>query len=267
MKKEILQTIIERKKCEVAALKEITPINTLQKSPYFERECFSLSQRLTSQKQTGIIAEFKRKSPSKGWIAQQADALQITTQYAQQPIAGISILTDKTFFGGNNDDLLQVREQIKIPILRKDFIIDPYQLYEAKAIGADVILLIAAALDPAHVAQLTNTAKALGMEVLLELHNDQELSHINSEIDIVGINNRNLKTFEVDITTSQQLFDKLPTSVAKISESGISTVEKIQRLQQVGFDGFLIGEKFMKTNKPVETLKRFVQKIHHPLCK
>lgn len=263
MKNNILSTIIDAKKIEVENKKQSTPIEILEKSSYFQNKCLSLTQRLRNKELTGIIAEFKRKSPSKGWISPQANISSITTQYAQQPIAGISILTDQMFFGGNVNDILQVREQIKVPILRKDFIIDEYQLYEAKALGADVVLLIAAVLDKNIVLQLTKTAKSLGLEVLFEIHQQDELQKLNQHIDIVGINNRNLKTFEVDIKTSEQLFELLPQNVAKISESGISNIENIKKLKNVGFDGYLIGEKFMQTNQPAETLKNFIEELNN----
>jgi len=256
----ILDTIIAQKKIEVAERKETTPIKTLEQSNYFRRECFSLKQFLTDENRTGIIAEFKRKSPSKGWINSDADASKITKAYADSGASGLSVLTDEQFFGGSFADFEKARAN-SIPVLRKDFMIDEYQLVEAKSIGADVILLIAANLTVEQVKQLAIAAKNIGLEVLLEIHNADELEHICNEVDIVGVNNRNLKTFEVSIQTSIDLAKKIPADKLKISESGISNTDTIIELKKHDFKGFLIGENFMKSADPSIAFASFVEQL------
>jgi indole-3-glycerol phosphate synthase len=256
----ILDTIIAQKKIEVKERKIKTPIAVLERSAYFKRETFSLKQFLANENRTGIIAEFKKKSPSKGWINETADASVITKAYTDNGAAGLSVLTDEHFFGGSFSDFEKARTN-PIPILRKDFMIDEYQLIEAKSIGADVILLIAANLSVLQVKQLAKTAKNLGLEVLLEIHNNEELEHICDEVDIVGVNNRNLKTFEVSIQTSIELSAKIPDDKYKISESGISDVNTINELKKHGFKGFLIGENFMKSAQPQEAFALFAKQL------
>lgn len=247
--KNILETIIEQKKIEVTERKQTVPVAVLEKMESFRRPVLSLKQFLLDESKTGIIAEFKRKSPSKGWINAEADPSTVTLAYTRHGASGLSVLTDEFFFGGNMDDLVKARVNA-IPILRKDFMIDPYQIIEAKAYGADVILLIAANLNPAAVRSLAIAAKNMGLEVLLEIHNEQELEHICEEVDIVGVNNRNLKTFEVNIDTSISLSRLIPADKFKISESGIGSVETIALLKQYGYQGFLMGENFMKADDP-----------------
>ncbi len=256
----ILDKIIKEKRLEIAQRKEGTPVEALLKAPEFERKCISLKQRLLAS-DAGIIAEFKRKSPSKGWIHQAADAAEIPQAYCQNGAAGISILTDEPFFGGTPEDLMTARSKVECPILRKDFMVDEYQLYEAKAMGADVILLIAAALSVNKTRELAKKAKELGLEVLLEIHNSDELGHINDSVDMVGVNNRNLKTFEVSTDISKALAPLIPNRFVKISESGISAPETVIELKEHGYRGFLMGENFMKTENPAETLKSFLEKI------
>ena len=256
----ILDNIIADKKIEVAERKKRFSISDLIKSQHFDRQTFSLKKNL-QESASGIIAEFKRKSPSKGWINQQADAVKIASGYCRNGASGISILTDLPYFGGVPDDLISARQHVTCPILRKDFIIDEYQLFEAKSYGADVILLIAAALTPAECVALAQKAKELGLEILLEIHDDSELNHINQYIDLVGVNNRNLKTFEVSIDVSLSLATRIPDEFVKISESGISSVETIKTLHEAGFKGFLMGENFMKEANPAEILRTFIEKI------
>ncbi|MGN6438443.1 MAG: indole-3-glycerol phosphate synthase TrpC [Agriterribacter sp.] len=256
----ILDTIIEHKKQEVAQRKQQTPVEVLQQSAFFNRETLSLKNYLVKPDKTGIIAEFKRKSPSKGWINADADPLKITGAYAKFGASGLSVLTDEQFFGGSADDLQKARVN-EVPILRKDFMIDEYQLLEAKAMGADVILLIAANLTPQQTKALAATAKGLGLEVLLEIHNEQELEHICDEVDLVGVNNRNLKTFEVSLETSITLSKLIPSGKLKISESGISNVEAINELKKHGYQGFLIGENFMKAPDPAIAFAAFVEQL------
>ncbi|MDR0812097.1 MAG: indole-3-glycerol phosphate synthase TrpC [Paludibacter sp.] len=256
----ILEKIIETKRIEVAALKRATTISELEKSPLFLRKCFSLKENLLNS-QSGIIAEFKRKSPSKGWINENADLAKITAGYETFGAAGISILTDNQYFGGCLDDLRSVRKNISIPILRKDFIIDIFQIYEAKAAGADVVLLIAAALSKTQTHELAKTAKTLGLEVLLEIHNSAELDFYNENVDLLGVNNRNLETFVTDINISVELAKLMPQYCVKISESGISSPETVKHLRSAGYKGFLMGENFMKHENPAEEFKKFIEWI------
>ena len=256
----ILDKIIEFKKGEVAENKKLVSLQELQQQENFSRQTFSLKEFLLDETKTGIIAEFKRKSPSKGIINDKADVLDVTTSYTRYGASGLSVLTDTLFFGGTADDLCKARAN-NIPILRKDFIIDEYQLAEARAMGADVILLIAACLSPHRVQELAFFAKSLQMEVLLEIHNEAELQHICDEVDLVGVNNRDLKTFSVDINRSIELSKQIPADKIKIAESGIGNADTINIFKQAGFKGFLMGEHFMKTENPGEAFEQFVQKL------
>lgn len=256
----ILEKIIEQKKSEVRRKKADISISDLQQYPLYERRTFSLKEFLLDDTKTGIIAEFKRRSPSKGIINDKADVLEITKAYSENGASCLSVLTDEYYFGGCNEDLITARVN-KIPILRKDFIIDEYQITEAKAIGADVILLIAACLSPADVQRMAIFAKNAGLEVLLELHDETELGHICDETNMIGINNRDLKTFIVDIDRSLRMAEKIPADKIKVAESGISNVETIRLFRQHGFNGFLVGENFMKEQDPGAAFKKFVQKI------
>ncbi len=256
----ILDKIIEHKKEEVARNKQILSAEQLMQKPDFNRPVFSLKQFLLDETKTGIIAEFKRRSPSRGIINNSADVADVTRAYTENCASCLSVLTDTQFFGGSVGDLLEARFN-NIPILRKDFIIDKYQLTEAKAMGADVILLIAACLKPQEVKDLATFAKLLKLEVLLEIHNDAELEHICDEVDMVGVNNRDLKTFSVDINRSIGLSKQIPGNKIKIAESGISKVETINIFKDAGFKGFLMGENFMKEENPGEAFKQFVQQL------
>ncbi|MGZ8559684.1 MAG: indole-3-glycerol phosphate synthase TrpC [Chitinophagaceae bacterium] len=261
---DILEKIVAAKRKEIEKFKPLSSIERFRKEGFFwEISNRSLKQNLLAEGSTGIIAEFKRKSPSKGWFKpKELEVEPVVVQYNAKGAAGISVLTDEEFFGGNLDDLIQTKIITDVPVLRKDFIIDEWQIAEAKAFGADVILLIAACLSPAEVKQLATFTKTIGLEVLLEIHNEEELDHICGEIDMVGINNRNLKTFEVDINTSLQLIDKIPKDKPAIAESGISHVETIVTLRKAGFKGFLIGENFMKTNDPGKEFENFVEELN-----
>ena len=256
----ILDKIIAYKKIEVAQNKLNAPVNQLEKTEFFARQVISMRKSLLDQNSTGIIAEFKRQSPSKGVINGSADVLIVTEAYAAKGAAALSILTDENFFGGSNADLQKARIN-NVPILRKDFIIDEYQVLEAKAIGADVILLIAACLSPAEVKRLAAFAKTLGLEVLLEIHNEAELGHVCDDCDVVGVNNRDLKYFTVDINRSLELSEKIPADKVKISESGITDTGTIQRLRFAGFRGFLIGENFMRESDPSVAFASFVKHL------
>jgi len=253
----ILDRIIASKAIEVASRKASTPISTLEKAPAFGRTCLSMKQSLLNS-ESGIISEFKRKSPSLGWIHEEADVVDVTAGYSAAGASGISILTDLEYFGGTPQDLMAARAQVTCPILRKDFVIDEYQLYEAKAMGADVILLIAAALTVEQTAELARKAHELGLEVLLEVHNAEELGHANDFVDMLGVNNRNLKTFEQSIQTSFDLAALIPDKFVKVSESGISKTETVKELRKVGYRGFLMGENFMKEENPADALSKFI---------
>jgi indole-3-glycerol phosphate synthase len=256
---DILEKIVSAKKIEVAERKSETPLSILTQMGQFKEPCFSMKKALKRANSSGIIAEHKRKSPSLGWIKEGANVRDICTGYAQAGAAAISCLTDELFFGGTMSDLRTVRRAIEIPVLRKDFMIDEYQIFEAKANGADVILLIAECLTHKEVKHLSRVAKDLGLEVLLEMHAAEELDKICDTVDCVGINNRNLKTFSVSIQTSIDLSAQIPDSFVKIAESGISNPETIQILRGYGFEGFLIGEAFMKTENPAQSLQKFVE--------
>jgi indole-3-glycerol phosphate synthase len=256
----ILDKIIEFKKEEVAKSKSLNALDALKQQEGFVRKTFSLKQFLLDETKTGIIAEFKRRSPSKGIINDKADVVEVTKAYAENGASCLSVLTDNNFFGGSADDLRKARVN-NIPILRKDFIIDEYQLVEARAMGADVILLIAACLSPDRVKELAFFAKTLGLEVLLEIHNEAELVHICDETELVGVNNRDLKTFSVDINRSIALSKQIPADKIKIAESGIDSIETIVTFKNAGFKGFLIGENFMKQQDPTIAFAEFVQQL------
>lgn len=257
----ILEKIIAHKRVEVAQRKRDVPVDLLEQHGLFKKSALSLKRSLKDETKIGIIAEFKRASPSKGVINNEADVKKVTQAYAQYGASGISVLTDENFFKGSLDDLSKA-VSVEVPVLRKDFMIDDYQLVEAKAYGASVILLIAACLSPTEVKSLARTANALGLEVLLELHDESELGHICDDVDIVGINNRNLKTFSVDLEQSIRLAEKIGASFVKIAESGISSAENTHYLKQHGFDGFLIGEYFMKEHDPGAAFKNFVTALN-----
>jgi len=255
----ILDKIIEGKKHEIEDSKSKISLQQLKDSKFFGRKTFSLKETLESK--SGIIAEFKRQSPSKGIINNQISTLEVASAYEKFGASGISILTDKDFFGGSFDDILSVRNHINIPILRKDFMVDEYQFYEAKSIGADVILLIAACLSPTQIQEFTELSHKLGLEVLLEIHTEEELQHINKSIDFVGINNRNLKDFKVDLQHSVNLKNQLPENILSIAESGIYNEDDFKYLKEKGFNGFLMGEYFMKNENPGNKFSEFVSNV------
>ena len=255
----ILDTIIAVKRREVEKFKPLSSIERFERDGFFwQIRNRSLVQSLLLPGSTGIIAEFKRKSPSKGWFKTKELEVEPVVAAYNKSAAGISVLTDDEFFGGDMDDLIQTKVVTDVPVLRKDFIIDKWQIAEAKAFGADVILLIAACLTPAEVKEFAAYSNSIGLESILEVHNEEELGHCCDEVSMVGVNNRNLKTFEVDINTSLQLIDKIPPGKPAIAESGISSVESIVTLRNAGFKGFLIGENFMKEEQPGKSFEEFV---------
>ncbi len=258
---DILSRIVNKKIDELRYLKKSLPISDLENSSFFSRKNRSISSSIIN-KDLGIIAEHKRKSPSKSNINQLTSSEKIIKGYDNAGAAAISILTEKNFFDGSRNDLIEARKLTELPILRKDFIIDEYQIIESKSIGADGILLIAACLEKKEIIRLSKLAKSLDLEVLIEIHDLSEISRSCIEsVDIIGINNRNLKTFDVQIKTSLDLIKEIPEQYTKISESGISKVSDIIELKNCGFDGFLIGESFMKTEDPGLSLSKFIRKV------
>lgn len=258
----ILDKIVAEKRKEVNSNKERFPPNSLESTDFFKRECFSMKDFIRRPELSGIIAEVKRKSPSKGIINDDFSVGQVSKGYVNAGASGLSILTDRDFFGGSNEDLLCARKINSCPILRKDFIIDEYQIIEAKSIGADVILLIAACLSSDELRNFAACAKSLGLEVLMEIHNELELDKtLNEHLDIVGVNNRNLKTFKTSLDTSYDLVDKIPNEFLKISESGLQFPETLIDLGKAGFEGFLMGENFMKHENPDLACQDFIMQL------
>lgn len=259
---DILEKIIAHKFKEVEERKSLFPVKLLEQSIYYNSETVSLKKYILREDKSGIIAEIKRKSPSKGVINAHVSIERTSIGYMQAGASALSVLTDTDFFGGKNEDLITARKFNFCPILRKDFTVDEYQIVEAKSIGADAILLIAAALDPDKLKQLAAFAKSLGLETLLEVHNEEELaSSVNEHIDLVGVNNRNLKTFEVSIETSKSLAPLIPSDFVKVSESGISDPSTIIELRKAGFQGFLMGERFMHNSRPEKACARFIESL------
>lgn len=258
---DILKRIVIDKRKEVDFRKELIPVKQLEASVLFNRTTISLAKRLRSSN-TGIIAEHKRRSPSKAIINQNFNVFDVAKGYENAGVSGMSVLTDTKYFGGALDDLLTARASCNLPLLRKEFIIDEYQILEAKAYGADVILLIAAILTKAEIKQFSELAKQLHLDVLLEVHNEEELhKSIMPSLDMLGVNNRNLKTFKVSLETSKTLSKLIPDDFVKVSESGISSVDAINTLKPYGYQGFLIGENFMKTDNAGESAKQFIKQL------
>ena len=257
----ILEKIVADKKKEVALKKSLIPPAQLEQSVLFQRQGQSLAEALRASN-SGIIAEHKRRSPSKSAINQNTNVAQVAKGYQNAGVCGMSVLTDIKYFGGSLEDLLLARSVVQFPLLRKEFMIDEYQVLEAKAHGADVILLIAAVLNQSEIKSLSELAKSLGMDVLLEVHNQKELEKsIMPSLDMLGVNNRNLKTFEVSLETSKELSRQIPDDFVKVSESGISSIEAINDLKQYGYQGFLIGENFMKTENPGNSAVEFIKEL------
>ncbi|WP_185852338.1 indole-3-glycerol phosphate synthase TrpC [Blattabacterium cuenoti] len=256
----ILEQIISVKQKEIYKNKIVHPIKKLENSPFFERKTFSLVKNIR-QSHTGIIAEFKCKSPSKGIINNAISIEKVVKDYEYAGVSGISILTDQHFFSGKNENLKKSRSIVSVPILRKDFIIDEYQVIESKSMGADVILLIAGILSKNQISNFSKIAKNIDLEVIIEIHNEFEIEKITDNLDIVGINNRNLQTFIVDYNNCLRLSSKIPNNYVKIAESGINNVNHILKLRKQGFKGFLIGEYFMKKKDPGKVCKYFIKSL------
>ena len=261
---DILRKIIEKKLIEVELCKDRIPTSQLYKEVEKILSYGSTSRSFRSsleKSDTGIIAEFKRKSPSLGWIKEEGKPNEIPFSYQECGATAVSILTDEPFFGGNLNFIRIARTNTDIPILRKDFIIDEYQLFEAKSVGADAILLIAACLSREKCTELAKMARELELDVLLEVHNENELEYITPNISVVGVNNRNLHEFCTDVDTSFRLASMIPDDFLKISESGLKTPDIVRELREAGYRGFLMGERFMKEEKPGEALKQFISRL------
>ena len=263
--KDILEEIVAWKRIEVQRFKEVLPLPQLEKSvqQLMDEQPAPPSMRAALKASTtGIIAEFKRKSPSKGWIYQEAKPEVVTLQYQEAGAAAVSILTDEKYFGGNDCFIVKARKAgLTLPVLYKNFVIDEYQLFQARACGASAVLLIAADLQRNKCREMMRLTHDLGMEVLLEMHGERELDYAALEPDICGINNRNLGSFITDVDNSFLMARHLPKEACKVSESGISRPGVVTRLKLVGYNGFLIGEAFMKTQEPGEELRKFIQEM------
>lgn len=244
---------VEQQKKEISIDKLVKQIGTINKKGLFKQSLLNSP--------TGIIAEFKRRSPSRGWIFEEAKIEEVVPLYSNGGASAISVLTDTDFFGGTFNDLIQASSLTKTPLLRKDFMVDEYQFYQAAAMGASAVLLIASSLTTQETKQFATKAKELGLDVLLEIHNEAELGHINEYVDVVGVNNRNLGTFVTDVQASFDLVDKIPDGFVKISESGISSPQTVLDLRAAGYKGFLMGENFMKTDNPGKALANFIQEL------
>jgi indole-3-glycerol phosphate synthase len=258
----VLETIIAGKYREVAERRELVPVKRLERELYFSAEPVSLVKYLSRNDLVGVIAEIKRRSPSKGVIRKHISVEELSIGYMQAGASALSVLTDSEHFGGSSSDLVTARRCNFAPILRKDFIVDEYQILEAKAIGADVILLIAAALSAEQCATLTSCARSLGLEVLLEVHSREEIdTHMNPDVSLLGVNNRDLHTFNVSLDCSRSLIQAVPSGVIAVTESGISEPETVVELKRLGFRGFLIGEAFMREAEPHRACQRFIERV------
>jgi indole-3-glycerol phosphate synthase len=257
----ILEKIIARKKIEVEERRSLYPVKLLEKSVFFESPCVSFRKYMLRPDKAGIIAEIKRKSPSLGMINKYVSIERTSIGYMQAGASALSILTDTDFFGGKNEDLSTARKFNYCPILRKDFVIDAYQVIESKSIGADVVLLLANVLDSQQIKDLSKLAHSLGMEVLLEVRTQEEIGSANEFVSAIGVNNRDLNDFSVNTKRSFDLADRIPPEFIKVSESGLSSVQTVHDLRMAGFNGFLMGEAFMKDSRPEQACERFIREL------
>ncbi|WP_207424167.1 indole-3-glycerol phosphate synthase TrpC [Desertivirga brevis] len=258
----ILSVIVTNTRIELARRKAQTPYKALEFYPLYDRNPLPAIDFIFDRKRHGIISEIKKQSPSKGVINNSVNVVEVAKGYERAGASAISVLTENKYFGGQIEDLIAVKCAVNIPVLRKDFIIDEYQVVEAKAIGADIVLLIASVLAPNEIENLARFAKSLGLSVLLEVHDLRELKRsLNPYIDLVGVNNRNLKTFDVSIGRSLDLAPHIPMDFVKVSESGLSDPLVISELKSAGYEGFLIGESFMKHADPAAALETYIQQI------
>jgi len=260
----ILDEIVANRLEEIAALRKASCLIEIREHTDFSTPRNSLAKKLLAPGSSGIIAEFKRRSPSKGVINDNVQPEIVTKGYAEAGVSGLSVLTEQRYFGGSTADFIAARNADPFtPLLRKDFIVNEYQLFESRMLNADVILLIAAVLEKSEISRFTAIAHELGMEVLLELHDEEEIGRIDKAVDLIGINNRNLKDFKVDLDRSLKLLDLLPSNAVKISESGLSDPETVDFLRNRGFHGFLMGENFMKTDNPALACRQFIGQLKH----
>ncbi len=262
-----LDEIIAAKRLEVEENKSLYPVKLLEKSIFSQADPVSLTEYVLRKDLYGIIAEFKRRSPSRGLINEFADSAKIPLRYMQAGASALSVITDKNFFWGSNNDLILARQNNYCPILRKDFIVDEYQVYESRSIGADAILLIASVLTKNELKVLHDMATSLGMEVLVEVHDTAELDKLPGNVQLVGVNSRNLKNFEVNTRHAIDMAEKLPGQVVKIAESGIDSPETLISLRQAGYHGFLMGERFMREADPGKACRRFIKQLNGSLNK
>jgi indole-3-glycerol phosphate synthase len=261
-KKSILQEIASYKREEIKIQQREWPISVLERKSAFSNATFSLKNKLLKQRSPQVIAEFKRRSPSKGFFKREYDLKKILSNYQDSGAVAISILTDTNFFSGSLDDLTLARRSVALPLLRKDFVVDDYQIYQAKAFGADMILLIAAILSKEEIIKFSKIAKSLALEVLLEIHSRQELEQsLTSEVDFVGVNSRNLNDFSLDLELFYKLGELIPKDFIKIAESGIDSPQLIKTLSGAGYSAFLIGEHFMRQEDSGEACKKFIASI------
>lgn len=260
--KDILQEIVATKRAEVDRRKRETDLQALYRQAETPRATRHSLQEALRSSSTGIISEFKRRSPSKGWINRDADVQSVVRAYQQAGATALSVLTDTPYFGGTDDDLRAARQACSLPILRKDFMIDEFQLVESRVLGADAVLLIAAALTREQCRRFAEIAHQLELEVLLEIHDQSELDYYSEYVDVLGVNNRNLGSFHTDVANSFRLIEQMPQEATPISESGISNPDTVKELRAIGFKGFLIGENFMKTETPGDSLKSFINALN-----
>ncbi len=258
--KDVLTEIVASKYVEVERARAQIALEELVAASRDMPPVRSMSRALASSK-SGIIAEFKRRSPSKGWINEKADPSKTVVAYEAAGAAALSILTDAFYFGGSLRDIEVARPMVDIPIIRKEFVVDEYQLYQARVVGADAVLLIASALTPQRCQELIGEAHQLGLEVLLELHHPSEICYIDPTVEMVGVNNRNLGSFVTDVANSYRLAELLPEGVVRVSESGISSAATVSELRKAGYRGFLIGENFMRSEEPGLSLAEFISHI------
>lgn len=260
--RDVLSEIVAHKRIEVERQKELVPLSEIEKQLSQNRDIVfhSLKGSLERSK-TGIISEFKRRSPSKGWLHQDADVNAITKEYEIAGASALSVLTDEKYFGGTITDLRTAVNNVQIPVMRKEFVVDEYQIYEAKQAGASAILLIAAAITLDESKRFTELAQQLKLDVLLELHDEKETDYITPLNNLIGVNNRNLGSFVTDLQKSFRMAELLPKEAVWVSESGISDANTVKELRDAGYKGFLIGEYFMKSGSPGESLSRFIQQI------
>ena len=257
----ILKEIVANKQKEVLRRKNLISLSELESMPNFKKECLSFKEHLLNPEKLGIIAEFKRKSPSKGIINANADVKDVTAGYQAGGASAISVLTEIGYFNGSDIDLTNAKSVTSIPIIRKDFVVNIFQIAESKALGADAILLIAEVLEKEQLCEYLAYAHEIGLQALIEVHGELDLDKLPSAVQIVGVNNRNLNTFDVNLSHSANMLNLLPKNVLKVAESGIASVEDYLTLKQIGFDAFLIGEFFMRNHNPGEACLNFTNAI------